>query len=752
LVDDLSLFGDVRIATAANADILIRDFVEQPDLSNTDFLTKLRGQLSASPPGAIQLAAELLYVHLLIARSTTVSGRRKAELVRTVLGFGGGEGELPADFAAALESGLINPGQGFNSYRWRQFGYLIEAYAAMKRLPVAERQRVVDDPHALVAQLDRIDDKGAAIQRFSLEHLLLPDSFAPVVSQDHRRQILKHWAGPESEPKSVRLAAVTNALAPNTRWGGEEFVNLYRAPYRWEWDTVGPKWAALVSWGKRVQDSIDLAVKERQYKLDSAKRLRAARETADSEERRTAIKDAIRAVNLVGWRVSEPFLKWLDDDPDALTVLEKLWTDADVTSVDRFLAKLPESAATGVGARLSLASVLLGAVDSIKFPPWRAQATDTAYRLVSHSKPEPSATEGERYETYLVFLDQVIDAFRRNGIVLADRLDAQSLVWALATYDPPPEWSEDEKQAFREWRRGAGALPPVPVQPTPTERELSEVAADLHLDEPFLSDVIQLLTDKKQVIFQGPPGTGKTYVARKLAAHFTGSQDRVRLVQFHPSYSYEDFVEGFRPRAGGDFELVHGPLLEMADRARKAPDEKFVLVIDELNRGNVARVFGELYFLLEYRDEPARLLYQREDFALPANLFLIGTMNTADKSIALLDSALRRRFYFVDFRPDEGPVAEVLRRYLKKHHPAFEWVADAVVLANKRVGDPAAAIGPSHFMRDVLDESWLQRAWDHAVLPTLADFFHGDQGRLTELELDRLRSEVTPPNDNAPPS
>jgi MoxR-like ATPase len=278
---------------------------------------------------------------------------------------------------------------------------------------------------------------------------------------------------------------------------------------------------------------------------------------------------------------------------------------------------------------------------------------------------------------------------------------------------------------------------------------LEELAEELYLTEEFLARVLRLLDDKGQVVFYGPPGTGKTYVARKLADYIADSRDNVEKVQFHPSYAYEDFIEGYRPRLEKGqvtYKVVDGPLKHMAELAREHPDLTYVLLIDEINRANVSKVLGELVFLLEYRDEEIHLQYSDAAFSLPANLQIIATMNTADRSIALVDTALRRRFHFVAFFPDIPPIDSLLRRWLHDKHPDLAWVADVVDRANSELADRNTAIGPSHFLKPHLTEDLVRLAWENSVLPFLEEHFFADPDQLDRFGLDRLRTDTPEPS------
>lgn len=205
------------------------------------------------------------------------------------------------------------------------------------------------------------------------------------------------------------------------------------------------------------------------------------------------------------------------------------------------------------------------------------------------------------------------------------------------------------------------------------------------------------------------------------------------------------FVEGFRPRLvrrQPSFKLRRGALLRAANGARRTPDQRHFLIIDEINRGNLAKVLGELYFLLEYRDEDVRLQYSNRPFSLPENLYIIGTVNTADRSIALVDLALRRRFHFVEFHPDKPPIEGLLKRWLEQNASSMGWVADVVDLANAKLGDRHAAIGPSYFMKERLDEAQVKLIWEHNVLPYVEERLFGESERLKDFDLTKLRSAL----------
>jgi 5-methylcytosine-specific restriction protein B len=192
-----------------------------------------------------------------------------------------------------------------------------------------------------------------------------------------------------------------------------------------------------------------------------------------------------------------------------------------------------------------------------------------------------------------------------------------------------------------------------------------------------------------------------------------------------------------------NYDLKPGPFMRLATRAKTRPGEH-VLLVDEINRGNLPKILGELLYLLEYREDEVALMYSEGDarFSLPEGLLIVGTMNTADRSIALIDAALRRRFHFVPFFPDEWPLRGLLLRWLERYRPGMVWVARIVdglnALLRERFG-PHLQVGPSHFMKKDLDEAVLRRVWDYDVMPFLEDQLFGQEEELERFRLERFQ-------------
>lgn len=763
LILDESLFDARDFSPVDAAEVLVRDFINQPDTSSDDFITKLSKQLATSGRDAVQLAGELLYVHFLIANTRAVSSKQKHDVVSKVLVIHSESSPIPADLTEALRGGAAIPGTAFGTYRWRLFGYLVDFFLHVKRLEPSAREKVLKNPIEFVRFIDGVDDKTAWIQRYAIEHLLFPGTFPSIVSRDNRRSIAKTFSDPVAGSDSLALAALVSKLDPNEEYGPHSnSVNLYRAPYRAKWHAPDERLQRYADWAELIVATLDLDEQERNYKLEAAERIRAALRAMSqlSPAWLSDLKKPIAQSHLVDFRVLDTFMSWAEEQPTAAAdAIQRVVDSPTPEGIDAMLALVPITAASGTGARLSLASVLLMSIDPYRYPPWRAPAFERTLQLASLYKPQESATEGEYYLLFLEAIDAVHGALLQRGVDMRDRLDTQGVMWTMATAAAPEPWSDQRRQAFEQWLNGKTVAPPsdespnvetpasdidVTENPDRPDETLADVAKRLHMSSSqWLSDTVDLLVDKHQVVLQGPPGTGKTYIAQELAEWFTRNSDRVSLVQFHPSYAYEDFVEGFRPNSSGEgFLLTKGPLLRLAEACHMAPNERFVLIIDELNRGNIPSVFGELYFLLEYRLREMSLLYSDKPFTMPENLYIIGTMNTADRSISALDSALRRRFYFRDLYPAEEPVVGVLESFIGQHAPKMGWVVKMLERANHGL-DREVRIGPSHFLRKDLDERWVRLAWDHAVFPTLREHFYDQPEQLKAYTFEALEAATS---------
>lgn len=277
------------------------------------------------------------------------------------------------------------------------------------------------------------------------------------------------------------------------------------------------------------------------------------------------------------------------------------------------------------------------------------------------------------------------------------------------------------------------------AQPTYTA---DDFLREVYMSRESYDTLKNLLLRKKNIILQGAPGVGKTFVAKRLAYSTMGVKDpeRVMMVQFHQSYSYEDFIMGFRP-AGAGFELRNGAFYSFCKKAEEDSGNDYFFIIDEINRGNLSKIFGELFMLIEgdKRGTPLRLLYSDEMFAVPKNLYIIGMMNTADRSLAMLDYALRRRFAFFDLSP--AFESDGFCRYREeKSSKKFDSLIMTVEKLNNAIENDDALgrgfrIGHSYFCtQQEIDDVWLNSVVTYELIPLLNEYWFDEPSKVRDWE------------------
>lgn len=692
----------VRIWTAETTSVLRSQFVERPDESKDVFLAKLARQLDGAGDDAVLLAAELLYTNMLPLEPGQIGLSTKQKILDTVLSWAQKEISVPGELTASMR-GFMNGGQAFLNYRPFQLQFLILLVDRLVRLRVEERTALLAEPlafrDACNQTLDAMGDNKARAQLHTLLYLMFPQVFIPSANFDHKDRIRAVFLDRVPQPKGdvdLDLLEIQKVLSAES--GGR--IDFYSDPWYHMWNPPA---------------------------------------AAGGEQRGWLVRGAnVGGRNYVGTWISDGFcsVSWPEVGPlpanagigkikdaveAALTDSSAAQRNAAKSQLHRFLTVMnPGDLVVTVDGD----DVYVGTINGDAYSDQSDPGMDRRRPVSWHKADTPLSRTALPVE---------VQAALKYRQAVADISPVAAAIAAAADLGEQVgeslERSDETTQAVL-----AGAT--------------RKLADELLIPYRWLDTTLTLLQRRHQLILYGPPGTGKTYLARKLAAQIADPEN-IRFVQFHPSYTYEDFFEGFRPLPGDGgtvvFDLVDGPLRVLAKDAKANPGRAYVLVIDEINRANLAKVFGELYFLLEYRNEPITTQYRpNEDFLMPDNVYFIGTMNTADRSIALVDAAMRRRFAFRQLAPTLPPINKLLRAWLKSKG-LTEKAADLLDELNHRLGDPDRAIGPSYLMDLNIDHPGeLELIWESQILPLLADQFHG-AGIDVEVEygLDSLRGGLT---------
>lgn len=710
--DDSAFTPGLPIWTEVAAEDLNHRFVEAPDTGKDSFTTKLRGQLAGAPRETVQLAAELLYVYLLAPVPSNMGWAAKRQLLDDTLSLSPEGVTIPVGLLNALKEGFASVGTAYLTLRDRQLRFLVRFLLAWKQLPPELQRRAFADPWEFRDVADSIPIDSAFSQRNALLHLAFPDTFEDIVSRAQKLQIARAFADKITDPTGdVDRDLLHLRSSLEAAEGGP--ISFYTDDLSQVWQGA-PKTLGLTE--------------------PAATQLRGW---------------LVRGANVEGHNFVQD---WLDHGYCSINYPElpphsSAWTP---TELNASLAEAspelnPRQRALHVGNldrflnRMKVGD-LVATVDG----PNLYVGTVHGYPLQLATPHEP----GRSHTRAVNWLPS--DPPLERDLLSQDTREKLLGQMTVSELGPAATAEVAHLAGLGKGLQASSPSPPLPSAP-------KDLADQLFVTYDWLNESIDLLREKKQLIFYGPPGTGKTYLAQGLAVYLTEqTAGEYVLVQFHPSYSYEDFFEGFRPQIGvGEatiaFALEPGPFKLLAREAQANPEHAYVLVIDEINRANLSKVFGELYFLLEYRDRAVTLQYSPADsFRLPDNLYILGTMNTADRSIALVDSAMRRRFNWQGLFPGEPPVDGMLRRWLSANGVPGDR-ANLLEALNQRIPERDSKIGPSYLMTPyAATEVGLQRIWKHQILPLLEERHTGEGVDIDGLYgLGALRSGGAVPDESA---
>jgi 5-methylcytosine-specific restriction protein B len=702
LQTDGSVFSEKALWRMQNLEALEQHYVNNPDDTERTFLEKLKAQLGPTSPETKQLVAEMLWLMLLCP--SNITAEKKREDVTLVWNWSGLElqKDLPW-LSAQILKGVGSAGQSFSYNRWRELTFFVRLMIGFKRLDLADQDRILKDGGVFADWLQTIPEEGSRQLRHMLLFLLFPDQFERIFGGTDRRQIVISFTNkPKSDVDSMSPLEIDRELTQIRRTQEENYgtkeLDFYLPPLMAVWKGGGfgqftkdiEREHVLRALAEIDRDGIPPDARSTTYDLIEGKRRYPPKLVLSLASKYASGQEFDRSL-FSGGEASPAFallrkLNFFIERKDFVEVLiGKFLKQAE--AADDLSTKSYAKAYRGLQVAASFGKGNFGRIPWISFLGYGQKTSDgiypvylfyrdagvliLAYGISETSQPAYTWSDTEEAPTIRELLSSrfgkvperygdslVFAAYRVPEDVEASRLTTD-LDQIIAKYNDQLAPKRELKPAVESERPDLISTATVKPDYEPAPFTLAEALDGLFMEGDAFTRLVDLCERKSNVILQGPPGVGKSFVCRRLAYALMHEKDkdRVEAVQFHQTYAYEDFVQGYRPGASG-FTRRNGLFYQFCDRARDDQSRKYVFIIDEINRGNLSKIFGELLMLIEFDKRSsewavplAYSLNSSEKFYIPPNVYVIGLMNTADRSIAVVDYALRRRFAFVNLTP-----------------------------------------------------------------------------------------------------
>lgn len=692
-------------------------YVDSPLLDDRDFFEKFEEQLKAGSPELAKLGAEMLWVLHLAPANVTAALKEKQ--IRMVWEWSGSHLSDNPDTLIAFQDGFAGTGMAFNQYRWKELNYLWDFTARVKMLSRDERAQLLSSPWHTARLLGDIQDHGNRQLRHILLHLLFPEEFECIANRNHRKKILESFKSslpaPMPQPPTEldewsqvdwELLQLRHELENKYP---EQKIHFYAEPFQSMWKNT-----------------------EEEEPIGSSAVAEDIAEYTDGQPSLALIERRPRKHWVIGCESDESIWQEFQDQEIAAIGWDYLGDLSEYEDREQIrLAMVEERGKESSYSNDTLANWQFS--HEIK-PGDIIYVKKGMQQLIGYGE----VTSDYQFDTDREYYQHTLPVKWLSTDTVELPTDRKLALKTLTQIDNY-RWLMDYLQSAYEEQQ--------PVKPKKDIYTREDALKDLFMSDTDFDSICQLLKRKKNIILQGPPGVGKTFVARRIAYAMMEEKSKLRapMVQFHQSYAYEDFIEGYRPDGQGGFTLKPGIFRNLCKEAAEDSDRDYFLIIDEINRGNLSKIFGELMMLIEHdkrgADFAVQLTYSSDEFHVPPNLHLIGTMNTADRSLSMVDYALRRRFSFFDLVPEFGSdnLASLLNQrgaapeLLAKIRSRLSSLNEAIAADFHNLGK-GYQIGHSFFCPDsdiTADEDWYHTVINYEIAPLIREYWMDNEDTAT---------------------